>query len=86
MSCVQSDTQISEGQQHSPVQDTPESPDCNPIENLWHELKHFMWTTVKPHKEELIQGMGQQLQWRSVASHLQKVIPKVLVDGEATGY
>ena len=43
----------------------PESPDCNPIENLWHELKHFMRTTVKPHnKEELIQGI--QTFWATV--------------------
>ena len=26
----------------------PESPDCNPIENLWHELKEFMRREVKP--------------------------------------
>lgn len=37
-----------------------ESPDCNPIENLWHELKEFIRREVKPHvKDELIQGILQ---------------------------
>ena len=32
-----------------------ESPDMNPIENLWHELKHFLRTFVKPmNKDELV--------------------------------
>ena len=36
----------------------PESPDCNPIENLWHELKEFMRREVKPKvKAELIDGI-----------------------------
>ena len=26
----------------------PESPDLNPIELLWHELKHFLRTIIKP--------------------------------------
>ena len=33
----------------------PESPDLNPIELVWHELKHFLRTLVKPTtKDELI--------------------------------
>ena len=37
-----------------------ESPDCNSIENLWHELKEFIRREVKPHtKDELIQGIVQ---------------------------
>ena len=72
----------------------PESPDCNPIENLWHELKHFIRARVKPcNKEELIQGI--ETFWGTVTpekcchhiNHLKKVIPKVLeVNGAATGY
>ena len=27
----------------------PESPDLNQIEKMWHDLKHFIWTTVKTH-------------------------------------
>ena len=35
----------------------PESPDLNPIENLWHEMKEFLRREVKPHtKDELIGG------------------------------
>ena len=43
----------------------PESPDCNPIENMWHELKEFLRREVKPHnKGELINGIQQF--WRTV--------------------
>jgi len=32
-----------------------ESPDLNPIENLWHKLKEYIRREIKPHtKEELI--------------------------------
>ena len=71
-----------------------ESPDLNPIENLWHELKEFIRREVKPKtKDELIQGI--QRFWGTVdrakclkyIGHLRKVIPKVIeVEGAATGY
>ena len=36
----------------------PESPDLNPIELMWHEMKHFLRTTVKPTtKQELLDGI-----------------------------
>ena len=38
----------------------PESPDLNPIELLWHELKPFLRTTVRPKtKEELVDGISR---------------------------
>ena len=37
-----------------------ESPDLNPIEMLWHELKCFLRRVVKPsNKEELVRGIKQ---------------------------
>ena len=45
----------------------PESPDLNPIENLWHELKEFVRREVKPRsKEELVCGIKQF--WKTVDS------------------
>ena len=36
----------------------PESPDLNPIENLWHELKDYLRGVIKPkNKQELIDGI-----------------------------
>ena len=71
-----------------------ESPDMNPIENLWHELKEYMRREVKPkNKLELVQGIIRF--WRTVdvhkccryINHLRKVLPKVIeVNGEPTGY
>ena len=35
-----------------------ESPDLNPIENMWHELKEFIRREIKPKtKQELIDGI-----------------------------
>ena len=72
----------------------PESPDLNPIENVWHEMKHYIRRTAKPtNKEELLQAI--QAFWATVTpekcnkyiGHLRKVIPKVIeLNGEATGY
>ena len=72
----------------------PESPDLNPIENLWHELKEYLRKEVKPRtKDELIDGIEEF--WGSVSGekcrkyirHLHKVIPRVIeLGGAATGY
>lgn len=71
-----------------------ESPDLNPIENMWHELKEFCRREVKPStKQELIDGIVQF--WETVAvekcnkyiNHLKKVVPRVIeLQGAATGY
>ena len=72
----------------------PESPDMNPIENLWHELKEYIRRVIKPTtKQELVDGIN--LFWSTVDvhkchryfNHMKKVIPKVIeVKGEPTGY
>ena len=42
-----------------------ESPDLNPIENLWHELKEYIRREIKPRsKQELIEGI--QKFWKTV--------------------
>ena len=71
-----------------------ESPDMNPIEMLWHELKSFLRRIVKPkNKEELVEGIQQF--WQTVTpekcqryiGHLQKVMPEVIKrQGKASGY
>lgn len=71
-----------------------ESPDLNPIEMLWHELKNYLRRVVKPtNKEELVGGIQEF--WRTVTpekcqryiSHLRKVVPEVIRrEGRASGY
>jgi len=72
----------------------PESPDLNPIGNLWHELKKYLRREVKlKTKSELVDGIVEF--WGSVSGekcrkyirHLDKVIPHVIeLGGAATGY
>ena len=75
-------------------QTPPESPDLNPIENMWHELKEHLRKHVKPTtKDQLVEGIAQF--WTSITkkkcekyiNHLQKVLPLVVdLNGAATGY
>ena len=72
----------------------PESPDLNPIEKVWNELKRFIEAQFKPFtKEELVQGILEfwrlrmtPQKCRRYLSHLNVVMPKVLVaNGGPTG-
>lgn len=72
----------------------PESPDCNPIEMVWHEMKEYLRREIKPTtKQQLIDGITQF--WRTVdvakcsryIRHLRKVLPRVIeLNGAATGF
>ena len=72
----------------------PESPDLNPIENVWGSLKQYLRNTFKPKNMSELQE-GIQRFWQTLTpqvcqryiNHLHKVIPKVLeVAGEPSGY
>lgn len=74
---------------------TPESPDCNPIENLWHQLKEYLRRYKKPStKDELCEGIKEF--WSSKVtvdlcnryiSHIYKVLPAIVKNkGGITGY
>ncbi|CAB4007133.1 Transposable element Tcb2 transposase [Paramuricea clavata] len=72
----------------------PESPDLNPIENFWANLKHHLRKFTKPtNKEELVQGIQEY--WKTVTpamcqryvNHVRKVVPAVIAcGGGPTGY
>lgn len=73
----------------------PESPDLNPIEMMWHQLKHHLRVRVKPRtKDELVQGISNfwtervtPEKCRKYISHLQKVVPIVIErQGKASGH
>lgn len=71
-----------------------ESPDVNPIENLWHELKHFVRSEAKPMTLDELRAAIRHFWATRVTpekcaayiNHLKKTIPKVVEsDGKATG-
>ena len=74
----------------------PESPDLNPIEDLWHELKFFLESKVKPrNKQELVDGIKKFWERRITPEKcakyidhvLYKAIPAVVeAEGAATKY
>ena len=72
----------------------PESPDLNPIENIWGSLKQYLRTTYKPRNLDELKSGIQQF-WMTLTpeicqryiGHIQRVIPKVVeVYGEPSGY
>lgn len=72
----------------------PESPDLNPVENVWGSMKQYLRVHYKPRNlAELQQGIERFWQTLTPAvcqryiGHLKKVIPKVIaVNGEPSGY
>lgn len=72
-----------------------ESPDLNPIELMWHELKHYLRSIIKPiTKEDLVGGISRFWDEKVDAAkcskyigHLQTVIPIVVArQGKASGH
>ena len=71
-----------------------ESPDINPIENMWHELKEHIRRVTKPKtKQELVSGIlsfwdtVDVPKCRKYIGHLKKVIPEIIKqNGGPTGY
>lgn len=71
-----------------------ESPDLNPIENIWGSLKQFLRNQYKPKNMEELKN-GIQMFWSTLTPvvcsnyirHLHKVMPKVIeVGGNPSGY
>jgi len=72
----------------------PESPDLNPIENVWGSLKQYLRNVYKPKNLEELKSGIQQF-WQTLTpeqcthyiNHLRKVIPKVIQEeGGPSGY
>ena len=72
----------------------PESPDLNPIENVWGSMKQYLRTAYKPRNLEELRA-GIERFWITLTpdvckryiGHLQKVMPKIVeLQGEPSGY
>ena len=72
----------------------PESPDLNPIENVWGSMKQYLRTMYKPRNLEELKA-GIERFWISLTpdkckryiNHLQKVMRKIVeVNGDPSGY
>ena len=72
-----------------------ESPDCNPLENLWHEMKEFVRREVKPTCQlDLVRGIKKfwedhvcVAKCQKCILHLRKVLPRVIErEGGPTGF
>ena len=64
----------------------PESPDLNPIEDLWHELKFYLESKVKPrNKQELVDGIKKfwerKVTPEKCAKYIDHVLHKVTAGG-----
>jgi len=65
-----------------------ETPDLNPIKNLWQELKHFLHVVAKPmNMEELIKGIHRfwdivtPEKCKQYKGYLNKVLPPIFIQG-----
>ena len=61
----------------------PESPDLNPIDILWHELKFYLESKVKPrNKQELVDGIkvfwAERVTEEKCAKYIDHVLKKVV--------
>ena len=60
-----------------------ESPDLNPIENLWHELKFYLESKVKPqNKQDLVDGIKafwvERVTEKKCTKYIDHVLKKVV--------
>jgi len=60
---------------------TPETPDLNPIKDLWHKLKFFLESKVKPrNKQELIDDIKKFWE-RRIVGEMHKIYRSRSVQG-----